>query len=787
MKKKGVTLFTILMIGLVVFGEKAIDQKIANLEKKLQTVSGKEKIVLLNELAYEYQNQSFEKCLNYANQALKLSQKLNDAKGEAIALNNVGLGYRVSGNYEKALDFCQKALNAFKKTGDWKKTSDTLRNVGIIYEMLGNFNKSLEYRLKSLKIGEEIGDKKTIALSFSGIGNVYGKTGNYDTALEYFRKAVKIFEEMGDKKSMAAPLCNMGIIYRILSKYEKSLEYQLKSLEIREEIGNKSGTADSLNNIGNVYRELSNYDKALEYYLKSLKLREEVGNRSRVAQSLYNIGTIHCELTHYHKALEHFNKSLKITEEIGDRSGITNALTSIGVAYEGLKDYEMALEYYLKSLKILEEIGDKLRMAISFDNVGSIYIKMKNFGKALENLEKGLKIAKEINAKDSIKESYEKFSKLYAAMGNFKKAFEYHKLYSEVKDALFNEKSSRQIAEMQTRYDTLKKEKEIVILKKNTEILEKNNKIQKITRNTFIIGFIMVSIILALLFKKYVYLFSFWKKQKYVGRFRLMEEIGSGGMGSIYKAHSIRDKTEIVAIKVLKQELFKDENNRKRFKQEAAIIDKLEHPNIIKIIERGEYKERLFIAMELLEGKTLNVKIDEEGQIELNDCLHIMIQISDALMLIHHKEIIHRDLKPSNIMLIERDGDPNFVKLLDFGLAKMKFQTRLTKTGILAGTINYMSPEQLAKSEYSSASDIYSLGVTFYEMVTGKIAFPGETATDIMKQILDKTPVEPHRFRPGIPVELNDLIMKMIEKRKKSRPAIKRIFESLQKIKSRYN
>jgi serine/threonine-protein kinase len=282
-------------------------------------------------------------------------------------------------------------------------------------------------------------------------------------------------------------------------------------------------------------------------------------------------------------------------------------------------------------------------------------------------------------------------------------------------------------------------------------------------------------------------LFSFWKTQKYIGQFRLMEEIGSGGMGTVYKAHSLRDKTETAAVKVLKPELFKDESSKKRFRQEAVIIDKLDHPNIIKIFERGEYKEKLFIAMEFLQGKTLDVKIDEEGQMDLKECFHIMEQISDALLLIHGKEIIHRDLKPSNIMLIERDGDADFVKLLDFGIARMKFQSRITRTGVLMGTLNYMSPEQLAHSEFSPASDVYSLGVTFYEMVTGKIAFPGDTANDIMKQVLDTTPIEPGRFRSDIPGELNDLIMKMLEKDKESRPVIKDVFERLQMLQSEFN
>jgi tetratricopeptide (TPR) repeat protein len=742
MKKKSITLITILMLSMVLFGGKTIDQKIADLEGKLQTVPGKGKIEILNQLALEFRQKLPEKSIEYGLQALELSQELKDKKGEVTALGNMSRGYMI----------------------------------------IGENKKSLEYAQKSLTLSEQCGDKKGFSDSLSDMGNVYHELSNYDKALEYYQKSLKIKKDIGDKKGTANTLSNIGLIYIYLSNYEKTLEYYLNALEIEEEIGNKQSIAGSYNNVGNVYWYLSHYKKALEFYQKALKIYMEMGDRDGIASSLGNIGNTYINLKSYNNALEYFQEALTIFEEMGNKNKIGIALMNIGEVYDQLGHYHMALKNLRESLNIFRTIGEKWGTAYSLSKIGEIYSKLHQHDHALSHLNKGLKIAKEIKTNDIIRDSYKRFSEMYSAAGNYKKALDYYKRFSGVKDTIFNEKSSKQIAEMQTRYDTLKKEKEIEVLKKNTEILEKYNKIQKITRNTFIIGFIMVSIFLVLLFKKYLYLFSFWKKQKYIGQFRLMEQIGSGGMGTIYKAHSIRDKTETVAIKVLKQELFKDENNRKRFKQEGAIIDRLEHPNIIKIIERGEYKERLFIVMEYLQGKTLDVKIDEEGQMGLSDCLHIMKQISDALLLIHIKEIIHRDLKPSNIMLVERGGDSNFVKLLDFGLAKMKFQTKLTRTGIMVGTLNYMAPEQLANSDYSSASDIYSLGVTFYEIITGKLAFPGETATDIMKQVLNKTPVEPHRFRPDIPGLLNDLIMKMIEKRKESRPNISMIFENLQML-----
>ncbi len=298
-----------------------------------------------------------------------------------------------------------------------------------------------------------------------------------------------------------------------------------------------------------------------------------------------------------------------------------------------------------------------------------------------------------------------------------------------------------------------------------------------------LVSFAVLSYVIINFFKKYIILSGFWKRERIIGKFKLVEKIGAGGMATIYKAQDLTDKSQFVAIKVLREELFLDENSRKRFKQEAAIIDQLDHPNIIKVIERDIYKQKLFIAMEYLEGKTLQQKIDEEGKIDLREAFDIMIQIADALMKIHSKNIIHRDLKPDNIMLIQKDSNLNFVKLLDFGLSIMKYQTRITTTGEVLGTINYMSPEVISGVRFSFASDIYSLGLIFYEIVTGRAPFSGETTIDIMKQILDKTPIALVRFRSDLPIECNELIMQMLKKRGEERPSLDKVLETLKRIK----
>ncbi len=282
--------------------------------------------------------------------------------------------------------------------------------------------------------------------------------------------------------------------------------------------------------------------------------------------------------------------------------------------------------------------------------------------------------------------------------------------------------------------------------------------------------------------RNYITLKGFWIKEKYIGKFKLLERIGSGGMGTIFTARNTVEKSDTVAIKVLKEEHFADANYRRRFKQEAAIIDQLDHPNIVKVMERGQYKQKMYIVMELLKGKTLARKIVDEHHVRVVEAVDIMLQTTEALMKIHSRDIVHRDLKPDNIMLISADGNSNFVKLLDFGLAITRSQTRITQTGTVLGTINYMSPEQIAQGAFSPASDMYSLGVIFYETITGEVPFPGDRITDIMRQILEKEPIPPILFRPNLPEECNHLIMQMLVKTAAERPTTEEVWGALKKL-----
>jgi tetratricopeptide (TPR) repeat protein len=744
MKKEIICLIFIFIIVFspALWGEKTIDQKIADLEKKLPKVSGKEKVDTLNQISSAYIYKSADQCIQYGTRALKLAQQLRYPKGEADAYNYIAIGNTILGNPKKSLECFEKALEIFNQINDRQGVSKTANNIGIFYR----------------------------------------RSGDYGKALEFFQEALKIEKRNGRKDGIARALLNIGNVYHDVSDYEKSLDFHLQALKLNEELEKKTDISGSLHNIGNIYMELGKPRQALEYLQKALKHSKEMGDKYSIIDDSLSIGLTYQDLKNYHQALEYFQNALQMSEELGDKRGISYTLGSIGSVHQDMKEYKKALDYFYKVLIIVEEINDKKQMALTFIVIGSCHTQLRDYDRALENLELALKIGKEIKVKGLLKMSYEKFSQLYAARGDHKKALEYYQLFHQTDEEILNEKSNQQINELHEKYEAEKKAKEIQSLKKNYEIQQLKLSKERITRYALIVGLSLVLIIFALLFKKYLYLFAFWKKEKYVGQFRLMEKLGSGAMGCIYKAHNLMDKSDIAAVKILRGEFFADDNSKKRFKREAAIMDKLRHPNIIKIFEIGVSKEKLFLAMEFLEGKTLEDKITEEGQLRLRESIHIMVQISDAITYIHSKNIIHRDLKPANIMLIEKNGDPNFVKLLDFGLAKMELETRLTQSGNFLGTLQYLAPEQVLDAYSVPANDIFSMGVSFYHMLCGKRPFTGETAIDVMRQIIITEPAKVSECSPGIPGELDKLVMKMLDKEPGQRPSAESVRDTLQRL-----
>jgi serine/threonine protein kinase/dienelactone hydrolase len=241
--------------------------------------------------------------------------------------------------------------------------------------------------------------------------------------------------------------------------------------------------------------------------------------------------------------------------------------------------------------------------------------------------------------------------------------------------------------------------------------------------------------------------------------YRVLERVGEGGMGVVYKAEDTRLKRS-VALKFLPPDLTRDSEAKARFTQEAQAASSLQHPNICTILAINETEEgQLFICMDLYEGETLKEKIDR-GPLSLEEGMGIAVQVAQGLARAHEKEIVHRDVKPANIF-VSNDG---IVRILDFGLAKLSAQSRITREGSTLGTAAYMSPEQARGEEVDQRTDIWALGAVLYEMFTGQLPFKTEYQTALVYSILNETPAPPTSIRSEIWEGLEKVILKCLTK-----------------------
>ncbi len=258
--------------------------------------------------------------------------------------------------------------------------------------------------------------------------------------------------------------------------------------------------------------------------------------------------------------------------------------------------------------------------------------------------------------------------------------------------------------------------------------------------------------------------FGFNPGDLFGSRYQIIEEIGQGGMGKVFKAKDL-ELDEVVALKMIRPELGSSADMIARFKRELQLAREINHENVIRIHDLGEIDGIKFISMKYIQGQTLTEIIQTTGKLNIEKAIDIAKQICGALETAHGKGIVHRDLKPQNIML-DKTGK---VYVMDFGIARSISGTTLTDAKVMLGTLDFMAPEQLLGKRIDIRTDIWSFGIVFYEMVTGKLPFKKDYPEALAHFILNERPVAPAKLNPQVPKELEKLIMKCLEKKPENR------------------
>lgn len=310
----------------------------------------------------------------------------------------------------------------------------------------------------------------------------------------YCEEALKMANKIDYKAGIGLSNHIMGNSYYVTGDYKNAIKYYLESVKIKETLNDKRGTILSLKNLGGCFSRTNDYKKSLEYYNNALKSAKEIKDFRLISGLYNNIGVVLSKQKKFTSARETFFKALEGYKKLGLKRGESIALSNIGDTYESEKSYEKALEYYQRSFKIDKDLQkDFYGMAITLSGIGSVHLKMGNFDKSKQALDEALKISKDLGSKDLEHEIYSTYSSLYQAKDDHKNALKYYKQHVALKDSIFDTEKSKQIAEMQTKYETAKKDKELAFRQK--AIAEKDKEISdnRVRQRTILVGMLLLA------------------------------------------------------------------------------------------------------------------------------------------------------------------------------------------------------------------------------------------------------------------------------------------------------
>ncbi|MEP7109840.1 MAG: adenylate/guanylate cyclase domain-containing protein [Ferruginibacter sp.] len=361
--------------------------------------------------------------------------------------------------------------------------------------------KAFDLATEAKILAENIHFAKGEAYALKNIGTSYYYQGKYLEAIEKLNHSLKIFKEIKNNIGISNMYNNIGVVYYDQGDDVKALENYLQSLQFAELANDKLRMLTALNNVGGVYlNKLPTHDKALQYYLLALPICEELGKQQELGAISVNIGTIYFDKKEDSTAMVYFNNALKA---YGNNEGSLNAYNAIGQLYNSEDKFDLALQNHNQALALAKKLNIKISIVKSLMGLGDVFVKKSDNKNALGFYKKAETLALEISARQELKDLYEKMSRSYAESADFNSAFKYQSLFSNIKDTIYNIDNDKKLASLQFDFDLQKKQGEINLLTKDNALSELQIKRQKLARNAFAGGLVLVLLIAVLIFKNY--------------------------------------------------------------------------------------------------------------------------------------------------------------------------------------------------------------------------------------------------------------------------------------------
>lgn len=379
----------------------------------------------------------------------------------------------------------------------------------ISWELMGaDINRSLEYAQKEFELSKKTKRLADVAQSESDLGNVYNRMANYDSALSHYFSGLKIRQSLGQPEKVAGIYTNIATVYMRQDKFREALDINFKTLKIFEEKKDTAKQANVLGNIGNIYYELEQYNSAEKFLQKGLLLAEKAKKPVILGNILVNLGGLKFASKQLDSALYYFTKAEKTMEDNGLPYNLAAVYNNIGKIYLEKQNYDKSIEFYLKALSNREQLNDKFGIGLSNMNIGELHKVTGNYGKSIIYLGKAIGTFKELGSFIHLKQCYGFLAEVYEAKGEYKEAIKYVQLHSQYKDSVYTRDNAEKMAEMQTRFETEKKDLEIE--KQNDEIRLAKAEVER--KN--IITYILIASVIFILLLSYLLYNRYKLKQK---------------------------------------------------------------------------------------------------------------------------------------------------------------------------------------------------------------------------------------------------------------------------------